>query len=89
MFSPRQLALSIAATVSLTLCACSTAPKPPTTVAEVGEFRAGSGYVNGYLGRKSLPNSLALLPPPPAEGSKAAAPNWSYFDFLSASDKIS
>ena len=73
MFSPRQISLSIAAAVALALCACTTAPKPPTTVAEVGEFRAGSGYVNGYLDRKSLPNSLALLPPPPAEGSARAA----------------
>ena len=57
----------------LALTACSTAPKPPTTLAEVGELRPGSGYALGYLERKSLPNSLALLPPPPKDGSAVAA----------------
>ena len=73
MFTPRHRTLSLAGAVALALCACSTAPKPPTTAAEVGEFRAGSGYLNGYLDRKTLPNSLALLPPSPAEGSARAA----------------
>ena len=39
--------------------------------AEVGEVRAGSGYLNGYLTRADMPDSLALLEPPPAEGSAA------------------
>jgi acid phosphatase (class A) len=39
----------------------------------IGEVRAGSGVLNGYLDRKALPDSLALLPPPPAEGSPRAA----------------
>jgi acid phosphatase (class A) len=38
----------------------------------VGEFRAGSGYLKGYLDRKALPDSLALLPKPPTEGSAQA-----------------
>jgi acid phosphatase (class A) len=46
---------------------------PPTSPEVVGEFRAGSGYLRGYLDRKALPNSLALLPKPPAEGSAAHA----------------
>ena len=29
------------------------------------------GYVEGYLSKKELPNSIALVPPPPAEGSVA------------------
>ena len=61
------------ATVALALAACSNAPKPPTTLAEVGELRPGSGYALGYLERKSLPNSLTVLPPPPKDGSAVAA----------------
>lgn len=45
---------------------------PPTAQAEIGEMREGSGILNGYLGAQRLPNSAALLPPPPAEGSAAA-----------------
>lgn len=56
------------------LSACQTAPPPPPTSPEVvGEFRKGSGYVLGYLDPKTLPNSLALLPVPPAAGSAQAA----------------
>ncbi len=39
----------------------------------VGEYRAGSGYLRGYLERQQLPDSLALLPKPPADGSAEAA----------------
>ncbi len=59
------------------LSACQTAPvkhtEPPTSPEVVGEFRKGSGYLNGYLDRKALPDSLALLPPPPAAGSARQA----------------
>ncbi|OYU75243.1 MAG: acid phosphatase, partial [Burkholderiales bacterium PBB5] len=51
------------------LTGCQTTPVPPTSPEVVGELRAGSGYLKGYLDRKQLPNSLALLPKPPAEGS--------------------
>jgi acid phosphatase (class A) len=55
------------------LSACQTAPvkpaEPSTSPEVVGEFRKGSGYLNGYLDRKALPDSLALVPPPPAPGS--------------------
>ena len=75
MFSPRTrsllVAVGVGGTAALALTACST--RPPTSATEVGEFRAGSGYVNGYLDRKALPISLSLLPPPPAEGSVLAA----------------
>lgn len=60
--------------VLVSLSACQTAPPtPPTAPDVVGEFRAGSGYLKGYLDRKALPDSLALLPPPPASGSAEAA----------------
>lgn len=56
------------------LAGCQTAPPaPPTSPEVVGEFRAGSGYLKGYLDRKQLPDSLALLPKPPADGSAEAA----------------
>ena len=53
------------------LAGCQT--PPPTSPEAVGEFRKGSGYLNGYLPPKQLPNSLALLPPPPAPNSVQAA----------------
>jgi acid phosphatase (class A) len=68
--------LSALATAAL-LSACQTAPVQtavPTTSPEVvGEFRKGSGYLNGYIDRKELPDSLALVPPPPAPGSARQA----------------
>ena len=55
---------------SLLGAACTT---PPTTSPEaVGEIRAGSGILNGYLPRADLPDSLALVAPPPAAGSPQA-----------------
>ena len=45
---------------------------PPTSVEAIGETRPGSGVLNGYLPRAALPDSLALLPPPPLAGSPAA-----------------
>ena len=44
---------------------------PPTAPAAVGEFRPG--FLNGYLQAAELPDSLALLPAPPAAGSPAQA----------------
>ena len=55
------------------MAACSSAPPPATSAAEVPETRPGSGTLIGYLPRKDLPNSLALLPPPPAPNSAVAA----------------
>jgi len=58
---------------ALLVAACATPPAPPLSPEAIGEVRAGSGVLNGYLDRTLLPDSLALLPPPPAEGSPAAA----------------
>ncbi len=63
--------------VTATLLACSlvgaACTTPPTTSPEaVGEIRAGSGILNGYLPRADLPDSLALVAPPPAAGSPQA-----------------
>lgn len=55
--------------VSLTTgCASSGKLSKPAAVPEVHP-----GYLAGYLPREALPNSLALLPPPPAGGSPALA----------------
>ena len=54
-------------------CATTGAPEPPTTLAAVGELRPGLGLAKGYLDPKAMPNSLALLPAPPADGSAAKA----------------
>ena len=60
--------------MSAILSGCQTpAPAPPTSPEAVGEFRPGSGYLRGYLDPKTLPNSLALLPRPAAEGSNEQA----------------
>lgn len=70
-FLPRALALGCAA---LLLGACSTtAPTPPVSAAEVGEYRAGSGLLKGYLAPGEMPDSLALVAAPPAAGSAAQA----------------
>ena len=45
---------------------------PSTDPLVIGELRQGSGYLKGYLAPEDLPDSLALLPPPPAEGTQAA-----------------
>lgn len=58
---------------ALVLTACQTAPVPPTSPALVGEISPGSGYVKGYLERKQLPDSLALLPKPPVDDSPEQA----------------
>ena len=59
------------ATLAALLAGCQT--PPPTSPEAVGEFRKGSGYLNGYLNPKQLPNSLALLLPPPAADSAQQA----------------
>ncbi|PUE53231.1 acid phosphatase [Limnohabitans parvus] len=75
MSHPRATLCAIAAAALLS--ACQTAPvqptAPSTSAEEVGEFRKGSGYLNGYLDRKALPDSLALVPPPPPPGSARQA----------------
>jgi acid phosphatase (class A) len=70
MTRPMMNALAIACLAGL-LAGCQT--PPPTSPEAVGEYRAGSGYLNGYLNPKQLPDSLALLPPPPAAGSAQQA----------------
>lgn len=74
-YSAPVLALALAACAGGPTAApgASSAAAPTVSPEQVGEVRPGSGVLNGYLDRKALPNALALLPPPPAEGSPAAA----------------
>jgi len=65
------------AACSLVGAACTTAPT--TSPEAVGELRAGSGILNGYLPRTDLPDSLALVAPPPAAGSPQALADESTF----------
>ncbi|PKP83366.1 MAG: acid phosphatase [Alphaproteobacteria bacterium HGW-Alphaproteobacteria-18] len=46
---------------------------PPTDPHVIGELRPGSGYLAGYLAPETLPDSAALLPPPPKPGSAREA----------------
>jgi acid phosphatase (class A) len=59
------------------LAGCANAPPapplPPTSPALLPELVKGTGVLIGYLDPKALPDSAALLPPPPALGSPAAA----------------
>ena len=64
----------VACALLAALAGCQTpTPPPPTSAEVVGEFRPGSGYLRGYLDPKVLPDSLALLPKPPANDSAAQA----------------
>lgn len=45
--------------------------KPPTTLEAVGMLSSSIPFPKGFLDPKALPDSLALLPPPPAEGTSA------------------
>lgn len=54
--------------------------EPPTSLAEVGETRPGSGVMRGYLAADQYPDSLALLPAPPAPGSAAAQADQAAFE---------
>jgi acid phosphatase (class A) len=75
----RAVSLAGAAILSAALLgACSTpganvvAP-PPSDATVVGEVRAGTGILRGYLAPEQLPDSLALLPPAPDPKSARSA----------------
>ena len=59
-------------------CATTSTPEaakisPPTTLEAVGQLSPRIPFPKGYLDPKALPDSLALLPPPPAVGTAAKA----------------
>lgn len=49
------------------------APPPPVTAEAVGVISPSLPFPKGYLAPADLPDSLALLPPPPAPGTAAMA----------------
>ena len=65
--------------LALNLIGCATtqnaSTQARTKIGTVPEFHPelGLGALQGYLDPKTLPNSLALIPPPPAPGSAAFA----------------
>ena len=52
---------------------------PPTSIEAVGYVREGLSLPKGYLDPADLPDSLALLPPPPQPGSAAFAADQAAF----------
>lgn len=65
--------LAIACTLAVALSSCAgdaARPSPPASATKVPELKPG--IPTGYLGR-SLPDSLALVSPPPAPGSAGFA----------------
>ncbi len=67
---PRALPVVCAALLALQGCALQPPESaPPTDAAKIGEL--GHGFLKGYLPPEAMPDSLALLPPPPAPQSAA------------------
>jgi acid phosphatase (class A) len=56
---------------------CATVDPPPTDLPEIRP-----GYVAGYLKPEELPDTLALLPPPPEDGSPLAAADLAHYRSL-------
>jgi len=54
------------------LASCAS-PKPAAAPSPASVPEVSPGFLTGYLDRAALPDSLALLPPPPAAGSAAFA----------------
>lgn len=69
----RTLSVLTIAAGAVLLSACASAPRPSIKANEVGEVRPGTGLLKGYLAADEAPDSLALVPPPPAADSPAYA----------------
>ncbi len=70
MKSNRCRVASVVAAFVLSACATAPAPAPQPAATSPG---ASLGFLPGFLQREVLPNSLLLLPPPPAVGAPAFA----------------
>lgn len=66
----KRLAWTLAA-MTVASCTTTTATQKPAAQAPVPEIRPG--ILAGYLAAGAAPNSLSLIPPPPAPGSPAQA----------------
>lgn len=68
----RQLVSIITAlAISLVFTDCKTGKSSQTTTTHEQVKEIMPGLLQGYLSKEEIPNSLALVPPPPAEGSTA------------------
>ena len=56
---------------SLVFSSCKTSKNPQASNTEQQVKEIAPGILQGYLSKEELPNSLALVPPPPEEGSVA------------------
>jgi acid phosphatase (class A) len=65
--------LLMAALITITGCASNVSKNNSATAKPVMAPAPPSGFIAGYLPVASLPNSLVLLPPPPAAGSATLA----------------
>jgi len=64
----------LAAALTLSLAACRSAPTPAgAATAGPHAAMAGTGKAAGYLGNTAVPDSVRLVPPPPAAGSPGMA----------------
>lgn len=59
---------SVVLLAALLAAGCAAVAPPPTDLPEIRP-----GYIAGYLAASQYPNTKALLPPPPADGSAALA----------------
>jgi acid phosphatase (class A) len=64
--------------ISLVSPACKTSKPPPGTTKVEAVKEIMPGLLQGYLSKEEIPNSLALIPPPPEEGSTAFALDQEY-----------
>jgi len=71
--------------ITALLAACVSAPSLDPQA--IGETRPGSGYLNGYLTAKELPDSLALVLSPPQDGNPAKAADRAAYRALTALQK--
>ncbi len=68
--------LAVPILLSISLAACVKAPQtasPAASAQKVQSAQNDDGSLSGYLTPDQLPNSLVLVPPPPAPGSAALA----------------
>lgn len=78
------MSLGLCTAITIAGCGSTGSIQAPISPSAVGELRPDSGYLRGYLARDELPDSLALVPPPPSPGSAAFAADVEAFWALTA-----
>jgi len=74
----RIVSIVIAMVISLALADCKTSKPSQASTKEEPLKEIMPGLLQGYLSNEEIPNSLALVPPPPEEGSAAFALDQEY-----------